>query len=277
MTIMRWRFICIFQFLALMYTAPASAEQELSFGIFPYISPASLVEFQSPLKRYIEENLNQPVAIVTAQDFDTFLERTQKAEYDILYTAPHFGRIAQKQNGYIPLVMTSHKVQGYFLVKNESPVKKLEDLKDKTVMIAQRKSVLFQLTEHKLRQHGLMEGKNITLLETRTHNNALYAPLRDEADASVTGVLLWHTLGQEYKEKMHILDTTDSVPGFFILVHSRVPQAKRDKLKQALLNFSSTDEGREYFKKTGFIGMEPLPEKILKAMDQYTKAVVQQQ
>lgn len=277
MTILRWRSIGFIQVLALLHAPLTYAVQELNFGIFPYISPASLVEFQSPLKRYVEENLKQPVAIVTAQDFDTFLERTGKGEYDILYTAPHFGRVAQKFHGYIPIAMTSHKVQGYFLVKNESPVKKLEDLRGKTVMIAQRKSVLFQLTEHKLRQKGLIDGNNVSLIETRTHNNALYAPLRDEADASVTGALLWHTLGQEYKEKMHVLDTTDSVPGFFILVHPRVSAAQRNKLKQALLEFPATDEGKEYFRKTGFIGMEPLSEEMLKAMDSYTKVILQPQ
>ncbi len=61
-------------------------------------------------------------------------------------------------------------------------------------MIAQRVSIIYQMAEHLLREKGLVPGESVTIVETRTHNNAMHAPLRGEADTSVTGTLLWRVL-----------------------------------------------------------------------------------
>ena len=264
--------------LALLIPAVANAHsgQELSLGVIPYVSAGPLIQFQSPLKNYISKALKLPVNLVTAPDFESFLYRTQRGDYDIIFTAPHFGRLAEQRDGYQRIVMTSHHVQGSFLAKKDSPIQTLDDLKGKKVMIAQRISMLFQLGEYTLLQKGLIDGKNITLIETRTHNNALYAPLRDEADASVTGVLLWRTLGQEFKDQLKVIGTTEKVPGFLILAHPRVPVSIRNQLKNALIKFGKTPEGIDYFEKTGFIGFEPITDKTMKELDPYTKVLTAQ-
>lgn len=262
------------QILLLFAASMAHAEQDLSFGFIPYVSASALVEFQAPLKQYVASRLGQAVAIVTAQDFDTFLDRTQKREYDIIYTAPHFGRIAQKRDGYIPIAMTSHNVQGYFLVKQDSPIMKLEDLKNRTITIAQRKSILFQMAENQLKKKGLIDGKNITIIEAHSHNNAQYAPISGQSDAAVTGVQLWLGMDPKHKDQLRVIDTTERVPGFFVMANPNLPKATRNKLKQALLGFAETEEGKQYFKKTGFVGMEPLTEKKLKDMDPYTQILL---
>ncbi len=251
----------------------ANAAQELSFGVIPYVSAGPLIQTQSPLKQYIAKVLGKPVNLVTAPDFRTFLDRTQKGEYDILFTAPHFGRLAEERDGYKSIVMTSHHVQGSFLARKDSPIKSLDDLNGKTVMIAQRLSMLFQLADATLQKKGLIDGKNITIIETRTHNNALYAPMRDEADASVTGVLIWHLLGQEFKDKLKVIGTTEKAPGFLLLVHPRMTAEIQNKLKDALLKFGGTPEGKAYFENTGFIGFEPISDNTMKALDPYTKVL----
>ena len=272
MTIMVKAYLTLFALLFSVMTN-AHAEQELTLGVIPYISAGPLIQVHSPLKNYIAKTLGQSVNLVSATDFDSFLDRTKKGEYDILFTAPHFARLAEQRDGYLPIVMTLHHVQGSFLTKKNSPIQSLEDLKGKKVMIAQRTSMLFQLTEYALQQKGLFDGKNITLIETRTHNNALYAPLRDEADASVTGVLLWHSMGQEFKDQLKVIGTTGKVPGFVVLVHPRISVATRNKLKNALLKFGKTPEGVDYFEKSGFIGFDLVSNKIMKDMDRYTKVL----
>jgi len=82
--------------------------------------------------------------------------------------------------------MTGHRVEGLFLAKKESEINSLDDLKNRKIMIAQRISVIYQMALQTLADKGMFDGKNVTIIETKTHNNALYAPLRDEADASIT-------------------------------------------------------------------------------------------
>jgi len=264
----------IFYFmLALVFSSLShSAEKkEISLGLFPYVTSTQLIQFHSPLIRYLTQTLGLEVNIVTAPDFTSFMERTQQGEYDIILTAPHLGRLAEKRDGYKRVAMTGHRVEGLFLAKKESEINSLDDLKNKKIMIAQRISVVYQMALKTLAEKGLTDGKNVTIIETKTHNNALYAPLRDEADASVTGVLLWHTLGQEYKDKLKVIGSTNSVPGFVLLSHPRVPARTQKKLQQALFDFEKTAEGKLYFESNGLKEFLPIDEKTMRELDPYTR------
>lgn len=259
--------------LALVFSSLShSAEKkEISLGLFPYVTSTQLIQFHSPLISYLTQTLGLEVNIVTAPDFTSFMERTQQSQYDIIFTAPHLGRLAEKRDGYKRVAMTGHRVEGLFLAKKESEINSLDDLKNKKIMIAQRISVVYQMALQTLAEKGLTDGKNVTIIETKTHNNALYAPLRDEADASVTGVLLWHTLGQEYKDKLKVIGSTNSVPGFVLLSHPRVPARTQKKLQQALFDFGKTAEGKAYFASNGLKGFLPIDEKTMRELDPYTR------
>lgn len=252
-------------------TSYAAEKTELSLGLFPYVTSTQLVQFHSPLKNYLSRILGVEVNLVSAADFETFMERTQKGEYDIIFTAPHLGRLAEKRDGYKRLVMTGHQVEGIFLAKKDSAINSLDDLKDKKIMVAQRISVIYQMVQHTLAQKGLIDGNNISIVETKTHNNALYAPLRDEADASVTGIILWETLGQEYKDKLKVIGTTGKVPGFVIMARSGMPAREQKKLQKALLDFENTTEGKAYFENTRLKGFHPIDNKTMKELDPYIK------
>lgn len=266
--------IRIFYFmLALVFSSLSHSveKKEISLGLFPYVTSTQLVQFHSPLKNYLSQTLGLKVNLVTAPDFDSFMERTQQGQYDIILTAPHLGRLAEKRDGYKRVAMTGHRVEGLFLAKKESEINSLNDLKNKKIMIAQRISVIYQMALQTLAEKGLTDGKNVTIIETKTHNNALYAPLRDEADVSVTGVLLWHTLGQEYKDKLKVIGSTNSVPGFVLLSHPRVPARTQKKLQQALFDFGKTPEGKLYFESNGLQEFLPIDEKTMRELDPYTR------
>lgn len=264
----------IFYFiLALVFSSFAHAAEKkgVSLGLFPYVSSTQLVQFHSPLIKYLSQTLGLEVNLVTAPDFMSFMERTQQGEYDIIFTAPHLGRLAEKRDGYKRMAMTGHRVEGLFLAKKESEINSLDDLKNKKIMAAQRISVIYQMMLKTLADKGMVDGKNITIIETKTHNNALYAPLRDEADASVTGALLWHTLGQEYKDKLKVIGSTNSVPGFVLLSHPRVPAETQKKLQKALFNFGKTAEGKAYFESNGLKEFLPIDDKTMRELDPYIR------
>jgi len=259
-------------------SSPHAADEakQLSLGLFPYVTSTQLVQFHSPLKTYLSKKLGLEVNLVTAPDFESFMERTQKGEYDIIFTAPHLGRLAEKRDGYKRLAMTGHNVEGIFLAKKDSAINSLDDLQGKSVMVAQRISVIYQMVEQTLADKGLVDGKNITIIETKTHNNALYAPLRDEADVSVTGILLWQTLGQEYKDQLKVIGTTKTVPGFVLMAHSRVPAKIQNLLQKSLFDFAGTEEGKIYFETTRLKGFLPIDSKTMQGLDPYTKILTGQ-
>lgn len=265
--------------LALILLLPAplthAGQTPLTLGLFPYVSRVQLMEFHTPLKLYLEARLERPVELVTAPDFMTFVERTRKGEYDLILAAPHIGRLAERGAGYERLAMTGHQVQGVFLVRRDSDIKRLTDLRGKTVMVAQPVSIIYQMTVAHLRKAGLVPGRDVTLIETRTHNNALYAPARGEADASATGILLWINAEAALKEQLREIDRTPGTPGFTLMAHRRLGKQQISRIRQLLLAFGETPEGRAYFETTGLKGFHPIDDKTMKAVDPFTRVLLE--
>jgi len=260
--------------LALMAGASfafANNKSELILGVFPYVSPAQLIAFHTPLKDHLAKSLQRPVTLVTAPDFDSFVERTHQGKYDIILTAPHLGRLAEIRDGYKRLAMTGHSVQAIFLTRKDSPIQKIEDLKGKSVMIAQRTSIIYQMAEELLREKGLVPGETVTIIETRTHNNAMHAPLRGEADASVTGTLLWRVLGDEQKDQMRVIGTTDEAPGFLMMANQRLPSQDVENIKNILLDYHGATGSESYFSTTGYKSFQKIDDTVMKKLDPYIR------
>ena len=256
-------------------SAFADASHPLTLGVFPYVSRAQLMEVHAPLRGYLEQTLGQPVELITAPDFPEFLARTQRGEFDIILTAPHFGRLAETRDGYVRLAKTGHQVQGIFLAAADSEIKGLKDLKGKTIMIAQPISIVYQLAEEALRTVKLVPGKSVTIIETRSHNNAMAAPARKEADASVTGQGLWAQASPDIRSQLREIGATRSVPGFMLLAHKRIPAKQVQQIQRLLLSFDHTPEGKAYFERTFMIRFEKIDNKSMRALDPYTKILRQ--
>ncbi len=269
------RFVVLLLGLAMGPTAMADDKPPLTLGVFPYVTPVQLASFHTPLKDYLAKSLQRPVTLVTAPDFESFVERTRQGQYDIIITAPHMGRLAEIRDGYKRLTQTRHVVQGIFLTRKDSPIRKIEDLRGKTLMVAQKISIIYQMSEHLLRENGLVPGESVTIIETRTHNNAMQAPLRGEADASVTGTLLWRVLGEEQKGQMRVIGTTEEAPGFMLMANARLSAQDIAKIKKLLLEFHRVPGSEIYFSTTGYEKFEPIDDKVMKKLDPYTRVLTQ--
>jgi len=266
------------QFLLwLLVAAPcvSHADGEITLGVLPYVTAGKLVEYHTPLKNYIAESLGRPVVLITAPDLLGFVERTEKSEYDLILTAPHFGRLAERRDGYQVVARTMNEIQAAFLVRKDSDVQRLEDLKGKRIMVAQPISMMYQLSVGTLEKKGLVPGKNITIVEARTNNNAMTAPLRNEAEAGITGILLWGLATAEQKEQLRLIGTSPSMPGFVLMAHKRVPKRDVDKLRKALLSFRTTPQGEAYFAASGLKDFVLMDSATMSSIDPYTKVLTQ--
>lgn len=262
---------CVLVLVTGSYSAFADDKPELVLGVFPYVSPAQLVAFHTPLKDHLAQSLQRQVSLVTAPDYESFVERTRQGQYDIILTAPHLGRLAETRDGYKRLAMTSHAVQGIFLTRKNSNIQKIEDLRGKSVMIAQRTSIIYQMAEQLLRDKGLVPGETVTIINTRTFNNAMHAPLRGEADASVTGNLLWQVLGDEQKDQMRVIGATEEAPGFLMMANKRLPKQDIEAIKNILLDYHNVTSREPYFSATGYKRFQQIDDKTMKKLDPYTR------
>lgn len=253
-----------------------ATERPLSFGVFPYVSRGQLMEYHTPLKLYLEQQLQRPVDLVTAPNFAEFVARTQRGEYDLVLTAPHLGRLAETRGDYVRVAKTGHQVYGVFLTRKDSGIHRLADLKGKTIMMAQPISIVYQMGVEELRKNGLEPGKDVTIVGSLTHNNALYAPLRHESDASVTGLVLWNNAEPDVRAGLVEIGKTPGVPGFMLMAHKRLTTAQLKRIQAAVFSFQKTKEGKAYLAATEFKQFEKIDDKSMKRLDPYTRVLIEQ-
>ncbi|MGA7800134.1 MAG: phosphate/phosphite/phosphonate ABC transporter substrate-binding protein [Gammaproteobacteria bacterium] len=255
--------------LCCLFVAPTvqSAEPPLTFGVFPYVSPGRLIVHQHGLEQYLADRLHRSVIMVTAPDYRTFFERTRHGDYDLVLTAPHFARAAEVHDGYRPLAITEHHIQGVFLARRDGPVHKIEDLAGRTVTDTVPEAIVYQLALQTLARHGLVPGRNVTIRNTKTFNNAIFAALRGDSDAAITGLKLWQNLAPNYKAQLRAIAKTASLPGFVLLANPRLDAKTAAAAQSAALGFAGSPEDKHYL----FIGFEPVTEAIMKSFDPYTK------
>lgn len=251
------------------------AEPVFVLGVFPYLSRGQLVEFHTPLKVYLETQLRRPVDLVTAPDFVDFATRTRKGEFDLILTAPHLGRLAEMRDGYQRVAMTAHEVQGVFLARKDAPIHAIADLKNRAIVIAQPTSIVYQMAVAQLKKNGLIPGKDITLIDTRTHNNALAAPVRGEADASVTTKVLWNGVDQDIRAQLEVIGATQAVPGHMVMANPRVSAAQLARIQHLLFEFKYTEQGRAYLETTGQKDFIKIDDKLMRQLDPYTRVLTE--
>jgi phosphonate transport system substrate-binding protein len=265
--------VLFFALLNLLLSALALADNskdELVFGVYPYLSPNQIVEQFSPLGDHLAKALDRPVVLRSAPNFAQFVDRTRAGEYDIIFTAPHMGRLAEKRDGYRPLAQSGNPIVVVALVKKDSPVKTLDDLRGRGLAIGAKMSMTYQIMNQALGKSGLELGKNVRFIDTATFSNVLEAILRNEADAGATATALWDKTPAEQRTQFRELYRAAPVPGFFVLAHPRNGEAILNKLQKALMNFDKTPTGKTYFDKTGQIDFRPLDTATMNRIDPFT-------
>lgn len=249
--------------------AQAADRHSLDMGIFPYFSTRALLALYHPMRVYLTNELREPVNLFTAPNFKTYTDQTQQGVYDIIVTPPHFARLAQREAGYIPLVMYTRELLGIVVVARNSPIRSLQDLKGKRIATPNRLALVTIMGQQLLRDNGLVPAVDVTMLDVAYHNNAVLAVLRGEADAALTENVALLQMPADLRNSVRIIAQTPHLPHVMYLAHARLGPTRIAQIKAALLRFPGTAEGRVFLKESGFAGMRPVEEADLKNMDPY--------
>jgi len=241
-------------------------EKALEFSLFPYLTPDKTIKHNKKLKEYLAKELDRPVSIITARNITTYIENVKKGSYELMFTAPHVGRFAQVRAGYQPIAMTTQYIQGYFVVKKESQIKTLADTKGKTISIAAPGAIIHQVAIEDLKAAGVEMGKDIKHYVTKGHTNAVISLLKGHSDVALSGVNMWKKLDQKYKDQLRVLQKGTKIPGFLIMGHADMKPELVNKIKQSLLKFDQSTQGKNYL----FKGYKNVTDRDMQQLDQYT-------
>lgn len=229
-----------------------NANDELVFGILPFLSPVALIKRMTPLKDYLEQVTGKTMVLESAPNFPAYVKRTLNHQYDLVYTAPHFVP-ATLEDGHYKLLAASNKLAAHIMVKSNSDITSVSQLAGKRIAHGPKQAFLVLIAKYLLKSKGLV-GENAPVFIThKSHNAALRAVIGEDADAAILGTFL---LKPAAEYGLRQVDATQFYPGVAILASKDVPESLQKQISQAFIDIKKTSEGREALNKIRFPGFQ---------------------
>ena len=256
----------------------ASADDAtIEIGIIPTLSTRTILTTYQPLREYLEEQIKQPVVLMTAPDYQTFIERTQRGEYRFVITASHFAGLAQAEAGYGPMMRVKRELRGILVTRADSHIKTINDLRGKIVSTPENIAVVTMLGLQLLREHGLEPGRKVTMRAYASFNSAVLAVQHGESDAAFTAQTALNQMPEETRSALRTIATTSAVPHNIFLASKQVPSKEVERMTRLLLDFSEDKpRGAPFFEKIGFLGYVRPTAAELKNLDPYVAELKRQ-
>lgn len=256
--------------LMLPWPVGAAERRTLLFGVVPYLSARRLAELYEPLRRFFERGLGKTVAIETAPSYIAYHARCAAADYDVIATSPALGRIAEQEQGYVPLARPLTDLEPLLVVAKDSPLRDVRELRGKVVTTSDAMATLTLAARRFLSEAGLPPGSALSVRPMGTHANSLAALLHGDAAAAIVSVTSLKQLGEEWSERVRVLARIPPTPPLLYMAHRRLGAETLVRLRRELLHYGNdTAEGRELLQRLGHDGLRSVTQADLSALDPF--------
>jgi phosphonate transport system substrate-binding protein len=224
----------------------ASLATELKFGLLPRLAEKEMIDGFTPLAKYLEKELGVKVTLVVPKDFDTWTKEAKAGAYDIAYTNPYLYVVVKKDVKDAEVIAIASepeigtKLYGTIIVKKDSPIKTIADLKGKTVAATDPGSAGAYLVQMlMLQKAGLKKDDVKVIFEKR----------RDQvAEAVLAGKAVAGFVRDDDVEKLKVgpdhfrrLGKSDPIPNWPIFIAKKMDPAMASKIKTAILKLKPGD------------------------------------
>jgi len=233
------RVVPIFTLLALLSVSlHVRAEQEpLVFGVHPYLHSTTLVERYTPLINYLGSQLGRDIQIRVGTSYQDHIDAFARGEIDFGYFGPApYIRLTQKGGSYRLLGRLSFNgketFHGAIIVREDSPIKSLNELAGKRFAFGDPNSTLSYLVPRRLLQDagiGLDDLAGYSNL--KNHHNVALAVLLGRYDA---GGVKSEVFNEYQKRGLKSLQWTPEIPTHLFVAGNKLSQQQVEQISQLL-------------------------------------------
>ncbi len=247
--------------LATLSTPPAlAAGGSLSLGINEGTSSSLdalfLRQKYAAFASHLGTAAGKPVRLETSNVLPILVRNIGKSKYDVLLVRPsHISAQAMRDHGYRLLVTAKGESKLHFLVRGDSPLRTLEDVRGKRIAIPNDLAYPSQLAQAVLRDAGLKDERSHILVMDR-QDAVSYAVREGMADVGVVmsysrPAADWQGLGGRF------LYTKEGLPYWSVIVSNQVSEAEANRLRDALLALGKTPKGQGILREIGIEAFQP--------------------
>lgn len=269
-TILRRRFLAsLLVLVATTATVWAQSPTPLRVGLFPNLSPRTLISMYQPMREALEQGMGQPVELQTAPSLEIFSKRLSEGDYDVALAAPHMARLAQRDSGYQLIARYHAPIEACLIAHRDARPQRLAELRGSHIATPDDVALVAMLGHELLAGAGLEEGHDYTMYEAKSHSNAALAVANHQADAAFVGCVTFHQLPDNVRAQLRILDKSSPVPSQYFVVSPQISASQRERFTRSLLAFPASRTGRAFIEQHRIGGISPTRPDELKGMDPY--------
>jgi phosphonate transport system substrate-binding protein len=254
------------------FASPANAQTDspaLTIGVVPNMSARVVFTQYQPVRDYFQRTLRQSVEIVTSTDFSSFSRETLKGNYSMVFTPANLGRVAQIDGGWTVLACLEPGIPAVLVGLADNPNSNPNQLSGKALALANPSSLVALAGLQWLQQRNLEPVRDFKTT-TVPNDDSLFAVMRSgEAPLAIMSMGEFMAKPEKTRQSLRILSEMAKVPGFLVMTNPKMPAAQRQKIKELLLAFPASEEGKRFFEAPGRNGLRTVEEAEMAALDAY--------
>lgn len=243
---------------------------ELAFT--PFLPVRTMMQNYQPMRSYLEKRLHEPVTLVTAPNYRSYVAQLRMRAYDFVITSANSAYLAYAEFGYIPLLRPVNYTSPTLVVAKDHPLSSAKELRGAIVSVPDAMSIVAMQAETMLRDAGLDPHHDVILKYMPNHSAAANYVLSGEATAAIISDRALAQMPDTIRNALRVVDTwkAGAAPGVIYLANPRLPPQRIQAMKQAILAFvQDTAEGKEMMLRTSYAGLVDAKEEEFKALESY--------
>jgi len=212
------------------------------------------------LGRVIEKALRSPVSIVAVRERKVLEDGIKRGAYALVLTRPvDLPAEAVRDYRYQPVVSAKEASQTIFIVRKDSPLRSLADVKGKNIVTPDLYSAMWRVA------NAMLRDNNINLSQEKVR------AMRDQAaigwsmengffDVGVVNSI--SPVGRTWEKKGgRVLARSPEFPNMPLIASPKLSKAQVAAVRAALIALDSTEGGPAILKKAGVSGFKDTPSK----------------
>jgi len=243
-----------------------SPQKPLVLGVLPNVSARALLTMYQPFREFLQETLKSPVEIATAADFRSFSTETKSGSYQLVVTAPNLGAMHQIDDKWRPVAIYDPQIPGILVSAAGNANNSVDQLRGKILAVGNPQSLVVLRGLQWLRERGLEEGRDFRLTRSANEDSLGTLIRSGEAPLAMMSMGEFRAISESGRKELRVHTEFARVTGFLVMASPAMPAPQLEAISRAVLEFPDTEQGREFFKRTGFSGIRTLKAGELEAL-----------
>ncbi|KAB7669380.1 phosphate/phosphite/phosphonate ABC transporter substrate-binding protein [Bacillus sp. B1-b2] len=237
---------------------------ELTVQFVPSQNADTLEAKAKPLEGLLSDELGIPVTVSVSTNYNTIIEAMDSKKVDVGFLPPT-AYVLAKDKGSAEVILQAQRFgvnddgtptdelvdfyKSQFIVKADSGIESVKDLKGKTIAVQDvTSSAGYVWPVGKLQDNGLKVPGDVETVTVKGHDQAVIALLNGDADAAVTFQDARNIVKGDYPtvfEDTKIIEFTEAIPNDTISVRSDMTDEWKKKLQDAFIAIGKSKEGHQ--------------------------------